>query len=310
MQEAKYNMSLICQTKAKLVAKDMVILINNKIKHTEAVVQEGKRVLEILGFNESCSDFVSLALLDHDIGRFIQMRLTGTYKDYEAKEQIGINDHGILGQMLLLGELEHFPFDVRPGSIIQEQVPESDLIGHAIADIVKEHVTGFCPDEALQILKSDIFKNYSIEEILAFSQKQQHDTLSAITQIVQDIDRLDIYNQIITGRYIPPAVVDEPIPKIVMDKFYRGEYLNINLLKAQGLWNDNIGDLVKLSFINQIRLLSVAQVIYDQDIIAKLKAIRNNPYVAREFDFAQKQLEEIIANSKDGITVGKVKTYK
>lgn len=310
LQEAEYNRTLICRSQPVKEAKARIDQIDNKIRHTYDVMQDGKKVVDILGFDGSCADFVSLALLDHDIGRFLQMRLTGTYKDYEAKEQIGINDHGVLGQMLLLGELERFPFNVRPGSIIKEQVPDSDLIGQSIAEIVREHVTGFNTDDALRILKSDVFKNYTIEEILGFSQKQQHDTLSAITQIIQDVDRLDIYHQILSGRFIPPAVIDEPVHPIIIDKFYRGEYLNINLLKSQGLWNVNAGDLVRLSFINQIRLLSVAQVILDENLIMRLKEKRNSPYVVQEFDFAQKQLEEIIANSEDGITVGKAKIYK
>ena len=33
------------------------------------------------------------------------MRLTGTYQDYESNAKIGIADHGILGRLILLGEL-------------------------------------------------------------------------------------------------------------------------------------------------------------------------------------------------------------
>ena len=84
--------------------------------------------------------------------------------------------------------------------------------------------------------------------------------------------------------------------------FYQGKYLNIAKLKQQGLWNVNVGELVRLSFINQIKLLSVAQIIKEENILSRLKEKRNNPYVLDAFDVTIQKLEERMKNS-DGITI-------
>lgn len=86
--------------------------------------------------------------------------------------------------------------------------------------------------------------------------------------------------------------------------FYKGQYLNMADLKQQGPWNANVGELVRLSFVNQIRLLSVAKLIHDEGILLKMKELRQNPYALDAFDFMQNKLEEMIKNS-DGITVTK-----
>lgn len=304
--EAERNMVLIHNRENEREAKIRIEQIRNKIRHTYEVMQDGSLALDVLKFNDSTRDFALLALLNHDIGRFLQMQLAGTYKDYEAKEIIGVANHGILGRILLLGQLDQYNLGQSSHSLIEEQIPNGKSFYNPIAQIVEDHVTSVATDEALKILTTNLFKDYSMEEILKFSDEYYKDALSAITQLVQDVDRLDIYHQILSGRWTPDKV-EEPIHPIIVDKFYNGEYLNINSLKAQGLWNDNAGELVRLSFINQIRLLSVAQIIYDENLIIKLKEKRNNKYAEEAFDYTQKLLEEMITTSKDGITVGKVK---
>ena len=86
--------------------------------------------------------------------------------------------------------------------------------------------------------------------------------------------------------------------------FYKGQYLNIADIKKEGLWNSNVGELVRLSFINQIKLLSVAKLIYEKNLILKMKELRKNPYTEEAFDFMQNKLKTMI-DSSDGITITK-----
>ena len=272
--------------------------MEKKVIHTMEVVNDGTKVAQELEFNEDVIIFTKLALLDHDIGRFLQMKYTGTYADTDLKKcpYFSVDDHGQLGAQIL------------QSGILKAQVPDTRIYDHAIINIVKRHVNSISDPRELLILSSDILKNEDIYDIFSkMDKKTKQSIITAITQIVQDVDRLDIYHQILDKRWTP-IKNDLPIDPIVFDLFYRGEYLNIADLKQKGLWNANVGDLVRLSFINQIRLLSVAKVIQSEGIIMKLKEVRQNPMVKDAFDFTNDKLNEMIHNSEDGVTIPKVKT--
>ena len=62
-------------------------------------------------FNDENIKILWTSGLLHDIGRFAQLRLTGTFKDAEsfANESFGkITDHGVLGEKILLDEFLHY----------------------------------------------------------------------------------------------------------------------------------------------------------------------------------------------------------
>lgn len=270
-------------------AKKRIEAMNKKVIHTDEVIQDGLKVAQELSFNENVKSFVHVALLDHDIGRFAQMRYIGNYNDSELDKAMGIKNHGVLGKNILEG-------------IIDKQLPDMKSYYDMIETIVNDHVDKKNPIEELAILSTNLFKNYSIDELLP---NFKQNIISSIMQIVQDVDRLDIYHQILDSRWTPMKVEDDIDPK-VFGMFYNGEYLNMAKLKEQGLWNANVGELVRLGFINQIKLLSVAKVIQKEDIIMKLKQKRQNPKVLDAFEVANQRLDEMIKNSTDGVTVGKV----
>lgn len=267
--------------------------INMKLLHTDEVISDGLKVASELKFNKSVKDFTNIALMDHDIGRFAQLTYTGNYKDSDLMIQTGIKNHGVLGRQIL------------NDGIINQQLPELTILHNPIMTIVEDHVDKKCSIEELMILKSRLLKDYSIEELLK-DENISKEVVSAITQIVQDVDRLDIYHQILDGRWTPMKVEDDINPK-VFDMFYNGEYLNMASLRELGLWNANVGELVRLGFIDQIKLLSVAKVIQKENIIMQMKEKRQNKKVLDAFDFANDKLNRMIANSTDGVTVGRVK---
>ena len=269
-------------------AENRIDAMDKKVIHTNEVIQDGMKVADELSLNQSTKDFAHIALLDHDIGRFAQMRYTGTYRDSDLNEMMGIKNHGVLGKIIL-------------NTRIQEQLPHMKIYHEPIKQIVQDHVDKVNDDKELLILASDLLKNYSMEEILS-SDSYRQSVISAMTQVVQDVDRLDIYHQILDGRWTPIKVDDDIDPK-VFKMFYNGEYLNMATLKEQGLWNPNVGELVRLGFINQIKLRSVAVVIQKENIIMRLKEKRNNPKVGDVFDYMNEKLNQMIDNTTDGVTV-------
>lgn len=263
--------------------------IDKKYLHTMEVVRKGAIVVNALKFNESFVELSKLGFLNHDIGRFEQMLKIGSYIDDDLIKKIGLNHAGLGKQILQDG-------------LIEREIPSTRVYDEPILEIVDKHIEGIVSEKDLLILSSNLLKSaYAIDFFKLASEKEKIKVINAITQIVQDVDRLDIYYQILDGRYIPKKT-DQPINPIVMNMFYNSEYLNIVKLKQQGLWNANVGELVRLSFVNQIRLLCVAKLIYDENILMKIKILRQNPYVDDAFDFMQEKLEKKIKKS-NGTTI-------
>ena len=265
--------------------------IDKKYLHTMEVVKDGTAVVKQLEFSDTFVELSKLAFLNHDIGRFEQMLITGNYVDSDLVAQIGLN-HGSLGKQIL------------QNGLIEKEIPSTRVYDRPILEAVEKHVNYHCDIEDLLVLSGNLLKSAdAIDFFNKASEEEKIKIINTITQIVQDVDRLDIYHQILEGRWTPMKV-NKPIDSTVMKMFYNGQYLNMAELKQQGLWNANVGELVRLSFINQIRLSSVAKMIYDEKILLQMKELRKNPYVDEAFDFMQNKLEEMIKKS-DGITITK-----
>jgi len=278
--------SLVYQDREFRISK-----MDDKYVHTMDVVKDGTLAMENLGINKTIQELGKICFLNHDIGRFPQMRLIGNYYDHDLKRSglFPVDNHGELGEMILTHEM------------MRKQIPSTSIYDENIRMVVKDHVTSVVPDSDFDILTTTILQNKSLHEIYSSGGENKRQLVSVILQILQDTDRLDIYHQILTDRF-QPAKCDEAINSTVWRMFLDGEYLNINNLKESGLWNNNVGELVRLSFINQIRLLSVAQIIYDGELIMKMKTKRCNRYADIAFDIAQDRLEKMIKNS-DGVLV-------
>ena len=280
----------IALQKASIIDNDVILaLIDKKVVHSYEVVSNGIKVVDKLNFNASFKELAKIAFLDHDIGRFRQACYTSSFDDTKLFSY-GYHDHGELGKDILLSGL------------LNDQIPNTRVFDEPIATVVNNHVTKIIDSKDLLILCSDLLKSEDAYQFfMTTDSKTKKQVINIITQIVQDVDRLDIYHQILDERWIPKKSEDK-IDFKVLDMFYQGKYLNITKLKQQGLWNVNVGELVRLSFINQIKLLSVAQIIKEENILSRLKEKRNNPYVLDAFDVTMQKLEERMKNS-DGITI-------
>lgn len=277
------------QRRSKVDNKEVLPLINRKVIHSNEVVSDGSKVIAKLGFNDSFKELAQIIFLDHDIGRFKQACYTSTFDDTKLIN-FGYKNHGELGKAVLLS------------GVLNEQIPDTRIFDEAISTVVNNHVTKIVDSKDLLVLCSNLLKSEDAYEFfLKADLETKRKVIDTITQIVQDVDRLDIYHQILDGRWIPDKC-DLSIDSKVFDMFYQGKYLNIFELKKQGLWNPNVGELVRLSFINQIKLLSVAQLIKEENILVRLKSKRNNPYILDAFDVTIQKLDKKIENS-DGIII-------
>ena len=268
---------------------DINKLVEQKRIHTNEVVNDGIKAIKKLRFNESFVDFTKIALLNHDVGRFLQARVTKTFKDMDL-HKFCFDNHGELGNYVL------------KSGLIKSQIPMTREFDDSILTIVNNHVTKVVNPRQLLILSSNLLKD---EDALNFfstaSLEEKRKVIDAITQIVQDVDRLDIYHQIIDGRWVPIKSKDK-ISSIVLKEFYDGKYLNIAELRKQGLWNSNVGELVRLTFINQIRLLSVAQIIKEEKLLEKMRRKQINNQVIEAYDFTIDKLNVLIKES-NGIII-------
>lgn len=274
----------------------MIKLVEDKKVHSIDVGFDSKETAHLLNFNESTMNFVETSGLMHDVGRFAQVYLTGNYIDSRLAETYpNIQDHGELGRIILE---KNFITSIRPTQRIYDS---------SITTIVGEHAKGnLSGNLGDKVSNLKIFANFDINDILANS--SFIDQLNAITiQIVQDVDRLDIYHQIITGKW-SPLIVDDLIPEEVFDMFFRGEYLNMTELRGRGLWNANVGELVRLGFVNHLKLVGVARLIEQEKLLYNMFQIRDienrskeMPLLKEAYNLTIKKLTERINKSNDGI---------
>ncbi len=268
---------------------DISELIKQKKIHTNEVIVDGVKTINKLNFNDSFTDFTKIALLNHDVGRFLQAHVTKSFNDIEL-HKFCFDNHGELGKHIL------------KSGLIYSQIPTTRYYDEPIFEIVNNHVTKVVDPQQLLILSSRLLKSQDAVEFFKYADdKIKQKVVDSITQIVQDVDRLDIYHQIIDGRW-KPEKSSKKIDDSVLQKFYNGEYLNIIELRKQGLWNSNVGELVRLSFINQIRLLSVAQIIKEENLLERMRKKQNNSQVVEAFDFTIDKLNKLIKKS-DGIII-------
>lgn len=101
---------------------------------------------------------------------------------------------------------------------------------------------------------SNLFENKSIEHILD-SQSLAKIFYATLCGITAEVDKHEIYNKMFDRRWTPliesylePVV----IPK-TLDEFYTGKIRMMSELKADGIWNSNMGILIRLNtFANGI----------------------------------------------------------
>lgn len=246
-------------------------------------------------YNDSFKNLLALESLFHDIGRFRQLKETGTFKDNELKDYYpSMEDHGDLGKVV-----------IEESNILRELIPDVRMYDEEIKKVIGAHAK-VNPELLYSILVDYIkaFRNYDLSELFKSnkSQKEREVLFSTNTSIIQDVDRLDIFRKIVKGIWVPMATTDEIDPR-VLELFKQGKLPLMSELKTAGLWNANVGHLVRLNFINQMNLVPVLIKVRNENLIDKVFEKTGNDIVAPAYEEAKKMLDDAINSSDDGILV-------
>ena len=279
-----------------------------KVNHSIDVAYDSKRVgLDLNLFNEENIKILWSTGLLHDIGRFMQLRLTGTFKDSESfsdNKFKGITDHGILGKKILLDDER-----------IKMFYPLTRIYDEFIGSVVGNHFESKIVDYPIDI-NDDTYKKYSLLEILK-DKKQNikcaddaYDKLvSWYIKIIQDVDRLDILKQIDRGDFIPILSNDkiDDVNPYIYDLFYNGKYINMNDLKKRGIWTCNAGQLLRWSFVYQLSLVGTIKNIKSLNLIEKIWEKNPVENLKPGYNFILELIDSLIETSPDGVYVDKEK---
>lgn len=284
---------------------------NVKVTHSIDVAYDSKRVgLDLNLFNEENIKILWTTGLLHDIGRFMQLRHTGTFKDIESFNGVNfknINDHGQLGEKILVSDER-----------IKIFYPFTRIYDEFIGKVVGNHYESRLKDYPIDI-NDNTYRIYSLKEIIKdrengrqSSYEAYNKLISWYVKIIQDVDRLDILKQIERGDFVPQLSNDkkDDISKEVYDLFYNGKYINMNQLKRQGLWTCNVGQLLRWSFIYQLTLVSTIKNIKNLNLIEKIWSQEPIENLKPGYDFILSLMDALIETSPDGVYVDKEKAFK
>ena len=272
----------------------------DKLTHSLFVMDEALNVDAIFTkYSVNYRNLLAIESLFHDIGRFEQMRVTGTYADIEIpKFYPGMKDHGDLGAKV-----------IKDDGILNKVIPEIRLYDEEVQKVIQDHSkisTNRLNRDILNYIR--VFSTYDLQELFMSdkSEKEIGALRTINTAIVQDVDRLDIFRKIVKGIWVP-MTIDERIDPELWKLFKEGKLPSIEEIKKQGKWNANVGHLVRMSFINQMNLVPVLIRIREENLIDKVFQTTgsNGEYVQEAYEYAKKTLEEKINSSDDGMTIQK-----
>lgn len=246
-------------------------------------------------YNESFKNLLALESLFHDIGRFEQLKITGSFNDNEVRKfYSNMSDHGDLGSDVIVKD-----------QLLKELIPDVRIYDKEVQNVIKSH-SKVNPELLNHIMEDYIktFKNYDLKELfLSDKAAKEKEVLSATnTAIIQDVDRLDIFRKIVKGIWVP-MTTNDPIDPELFELFKKGQLPSMNEIKQMGKWNPNVGHLVRMSFINQMNLVPVLKKIRDEKLIEKIYDIHGNEIVAPAYEYSKENLDNIINESSDEIVV-------
>ncbi|MBQ9181262.1 MAG: hypothetical protein IJ134_01300 [Bacilli bacterium] len=170
--------------KEQITDNHIIKQINVKIDHSYRTVDIITKLFNEFNCKNSYLDLAKSVMMLHDYGRLDQMAQTGTYNDSVSFVDINeIDDHGEYGAFLL--------FEV--GWIKKTDI--DPIYYDMVFDSIFYHAKQKLPNYLNFKINKNIFK-YNPEIIL---KEQPLEFKSLYAQAVRDSDKLDIYNQVISG---------------------------------------------------------------------------------------------------------------
>lgn len=181
-------------------------MIKQKVDHTMRMVEQIIRINEEMGISLDFQQVMKFAVLYHDIGRFEQATWSPSFSDETYKTKIYPNgetfkNHGQAGKKIFLGN--NFEVDEQYAPIIGETIfhhvnPEEN-------EKTKYQYGSLSEVRGLNV------KEIATGNSASLLNEAEWHLVAIITQLVADIDKVDIFFQYLTGEIeiFRPYVVDD-----------------------------------------------------------------------------------------------------
>lgn len=170
----------------KIIRNHRLKMIDIKLNHTMRMIERVVNVNEALGFKIDFSLIIKISVLYHDIGRIRQSTWSNTFNDRRYKEiNMPFKNHAEDGYNIFMNN--DFGID-------DIYVP---LIGETILHHQEPHII-----ENLHHMCNDSLDNITIDDIVTGNfelNESEWQIATLITQLVADMDRVDILYQYLTG---------------------------------------------------------------------------------------------------------------
>ena len=223
-------------------------LIEKKIRHTYNVVDISEEIAKSLNLSEEEVKLAILIGLLHDIGRFEQAKIAGTYVD---TKQI---DHAEIGVRLLFEEnkiREFLPEDLEYDEIIKKAVYEHNKFKISEELNKKERLYAQIVRDADKI---DIYRMFVTDDMLKLGYASGYTDTKNFTEEVEDA----FYNNEQLPKNKLKTMLDWLLNAIAFTydiNFKKSflilkekNYINIILDKSENIWTKNIEKLKKIRY--------------------------------------------------------------
>lgn len=223
-------------------------LIEKKIRHTYNVVDISEEIAKSLNLSEEEVKLAILIGLLHDIGRFEQAKIAGTYVD---TKQI---DHAEIGVRLLFEEnkiREFLPEDFEYDEIIKKAVYEHNKFKISEELNKKERLYAQIVRDADKI---DIYRMFVTDDMLKLGYASGYTDTKNFTEEVEDA----FYNNEQLPKNKLKTMLDWLLNAIAFTydiNFKKSflilkekNYINIILDKSENIWTKNIEKLKKIRY--------------------------------------------------------------
>lgn len=223
-------------------------LIEKKIRHTYNVVDISEEIAKSLNLSEEEVKLAILIGLLHDIGRFEQAKIAGTYVD---TKQI---DHAEIGVRLLFEEnkiREFLPEDFEYDEIIKKAVYEHNKFKISEELNKKERLYAQIVRDADKI---DIYRMFVTDDMLELGYASGYTDMKNFTEEVEDA----FYNNEQLPKNKLKTMLDWLLNAIAFTydiNFKKSflilkekNYINIILDKSENIWTKNIEKLKKIRY--------------------------------------------------------------
>lgn len=158
-----------------------------KVSHIVRVARKARQIASALELSQEDIDLAELIGLLHDIGRFEQLRLYDTFRDYESV------NHGLLGCQVLFGD----------GGIIRDFVQGNsadDIIYTAVINHNRAAIDNADTMDARTLMHSKIVRDADKADIYKVQLEESNEALYRKPDISQDVLSVPLWEDFLKER--------------------------------------------------------------------------------------------------------------